>query len=99
MNQLGLSFISVFQIVDPVHTQWRGVLTSPLPKFSPGPEESFFGWACQVEAILHLPGPTERAKSAYLLNAIPAEILNKVFCQKSGGYGYNMWKANWRSVL
>ena len=51
----------------------------PLPKYSPGPQPSFWGWSIQVEAILELSNATEQVKRASLLNAIPAEILTKLF--------------------
>ena len=67
----------------------------PLPKFSPGPKASFFGWALQVEAILKLPGATDEVKRASILNAIPADILTKVF-QKNG---LNLYCYHWHKWL
>ena len=51
----------------------------PLPKYSPGKEPSFYGWSHQVETLLYLANATEQVKLASVLNAIPAEILTKVF--------------------
>ena len=51
----------------------------PLPKYSPGPAATFLGWSIQVEAILRLSGATDEVKKVSILNAIPAEILTKVF--------------------
>ena len=55
------------------------VMLIPLPKYSPGPLPSLFGWSFQVQAILHLSKETDQVKSASLLNVIPAEILTKIF--------------------
>ena len=54
----------------------------PLPKYSPGPLPSIIGWSFQVQAILGLSNETNQVICASLLNAIPAEVLTKVFGQK-----------------
>ena len=66
----------------------------PLPKYSPGPLPSIIGWSFQVQAILEASKETEQVKSAFLLNAIPAEVLSKVFGLKLK----NQFR-NWYSVL
>ena len=50
----------------------------PLPKYSPGPHPSFWGWSIQVEGILKLSNATDQVKTVSILNAIPAGILTKV---------------------
>ena len=60
----------------------RDMLIS-LPKFSPGPEAEFVGWSLQVESLLKLSGATNEVKLASVLDAIPANILTKVFVEKS----------------
>ena len=54
----------------------------PLPKYSPGPQPSVIGWSFQVQAILGLSKETDEVKSPFLLNALPAELLTKVFGQR-----------------
>ena len=61
------------------------VMLIPLPKYSPGPQPSIIGWTFQVEALLELSNETEQVKKASVLNAIPAEILTKVFGLKLKG--------------
>ena len=69
----------------------------PLPKYSPGPQPSLFGWALQVEAILVRSDKDEQVKIAFLLNAIPAEILTKVFRKENV---INLiWQGGWITVL
>ena len=55
------------------------VMLIPLPKYSPGPLPSIIGWALQVQAILGLSKETDEVKTVSILNAIPAELLTKVF--------------------
>ena len=72
----------------------------PLPKYSRGPVGSFItfiGWSLQVEAILRLTElESENVKIASLLNAIPEQILTRVFEKKLGSdlclpSQYNSW--------
>ena len=68
----------------------------PLPKYSPGPLPSIIGWSFQVQAILQISYETEdvkRLKRASLLNAIPAEILTKVFGLKLEENQYFYWNS------
>ena len=54
-------------------------LLIPLPKYTPGPQPSIIGWSFQVQSILEQSKGTFEVKSPFLLNALPAEVLTKVF--------------------
>ena len=60
-----------------------------LPKYSPGPHPSFYGWSLQA---------TERVKRASLLNAIPTGILTKVFHKENRGVNFYL-NYNWIAFL
>ena len=78
------------------------VMLIPLPKYSPGPQPSIIGWSFQVEGILQLSTKeTDQVKRVSLLNAIPAEILTKVFGLKldETDYPYPYQYSSWYSVL
>ena len=64
----------------------------PLPKYSPGPQPSIIGWTYQVQSILGLSKEIDEVKTASILNAIPAELLTKVFGLKlENQYRYWLW--------
>ena len=65
----------------------------PLPKYSPGPQPSLIGWSFQVQSILEASNETIQVKRASLLNAIPAEILTKVFGLKLEENQYFYWNS------
>ena len=71
----------------------------PLPKYSPGPKATFIGWSIQVEGILGLSDATDEVRKVSIFNAIPAEILTKVFGLKLDEHNYQCQYYSWSFVL